>query len=269
MSRLEAYTTEFYQWLSVRSEQSAKVIVPLFLRYFEIASVVDIGCGIGTWLKVFSENNVSEIKGVDGPHIDTTMLMINNNAFATANLAEPFVVDRRYDLAVSLEVAEHLPEERAASFVKDLTDLASVVLFSAAVPGQPGVEHINAQWQDYWRTIFHEHGYVPLDIVRPAIWGRPDVDYWYQQNTMVYCHETIITDRPDLHCVSQNVSLNVVHPDLYELKAQEYQETIRTLSQPNLRRAIHEISRLALKPIGMRLRSLFEHIPGKKGASKQ
>lgn len=268
MSRLEAYTPEFYKWLSTRSEQSAKVIVPLFLRYFEIASVVDIGCGIGTWLKIFSENNVPEMKGVDGPHIDKAMLMIDINAFVTANLAVPFMVDRRYDLAVSLEVAEHLPEERAASFVKDLTDLAPLVLFSAAVPGQPGVEHINAQWQDYWRTIFYKHGYVALDIVRPAIWGRTDVDYWYQQNTMVYCHKTIIEYRPDLHCVSQHVSLNVVHPDLYELKAKEYQETIRTLSQINLRRAIHEISRLALKAICMRLRSLSEHLPLKR-ASKQ
>jgi SAM-dependent methyltransferase len=261
MSRLEAYTPQFYESLSIGSKQSANVIVPLFLRYFQVTSVVDIGCGIGTWLRIFSDNNVRDMTGVDGPHIDKTMLMIDKNVFVTANLAMPFMVDRRYDLAISLEVAEHLPEGRAASFVKDLTELAPVVLFSAAVPGQPGVEHINAQWQDYWRTIFFKHGYVALDIVRPAIWGRADVDYWYQQNTIVYCDNAIIAARPDLHCVSQDVSLNVVHPHLYELKAQEYQEIIKTLSQPNLRRTIHAISNRSLKSIWVRLRSVSEHLP--------
>jgi hypothetical protein len=229
---------------------------------------VDVGCGIGTWLRIFSDNKVRELTGVDGPHIDKTMLMIDQNVFVTANLAMPFMVDRRYDLAVSLEVAEHLPEGRAASFVKDLTQLAPVVLFSAAVPGQPGVEHINAQWQDYWRIIFLKHGYVALDIVRPAIWGRADVDYWYQQNTIVYCDNTIIATRPDLHCVSQDVSLNAVHPHLYELKAQEYQEIIKTLSEPNLRRTIHAISNLSLKSIWVQLRLVSEHLPWNR-ASKQ
>src|ERR1700719_3379502 len=100
MSRLEAYTPQFYQSLSIGSKQSAKVIVPLFMRYFQVTSVVDIGCGIGTWIRVFSDNNVRDMTGVDGPHIDKTMLMIDKNVFVTANLAIPLVVDRRYDLAV-------------------------------------------------------------------------------------------------------------------------------------------------------------------------
>jgi SAM-dependent methyltransferase len=255
VSSLEAYTPQFYEWLSTRSLQSARVIVPLLLRYFEVTSVVDIGCGIGTWLKAFVENNVSDVTGVDGPHIDKAMLMIDKEAFLTLDLCGPLTIGRRYDVAVSLEVAEHLPEQRAASFLKDLTYAAPVVLFSAAVPGQPGIEHVNPQWQDYWRAIFGNYGYMALDIVRPAIWGRADIDYWYQQNTIVYCHNTIITSRPDLHCISEKISLNLVHPDLYQLKADEYEQTIRRLSEPSLRKVIRDIPSLILNAMRKRLHS--------------
>jgi SAM-dependent methyltransferase len=257
VSRLDAYTPQFYEWLSTRSLQSARVIVPVLLRYFSITSVVDIGCGTGTWLKAFAENNILEMLGVDGPHIDKAMLAIDRDAFRTLDLRVPFKFERRYDLAVSLEVAEHLPENRAVSFVKDLTEAALVVLFSAAVPGQPGVEHINAQWQDYWKAIFTAHGYVALDVVRPVIWGRTDVDYWYQQNTIVYCDKSIIADRADLQRVSRHISLNMIHPDLYGIKTREYEEIIRNISKLDLGKAIHSIPRLAIDAIRIRLDSLF------------
>jgi SAM-dependent methyltransferase len=250
VSRLEVYTPEFYQSLSARSLQSARIIVPLFLRYFQVASVIDIGCGIGTWLRAFVENNVSEVTGIDGPHIDKATLMVDKVAFITQDLSAPLTVQHRYDVAVSLEVAEHLPDHRANSFIKDLTDAAPVVLFSAAVPGQPGIEHINPQWQDYWRAIFADYGYAALDLVRPAIWGSAHIDYWYQQNTIVYCDNTVIIARPDLRCVSDKISLNIVHPDLYQLKAQDYKEDIERLSQPN------QIPRLALNAVRRALHPL-------------
>src|ERR1051326_3058645 len=88
--------------------------------------------------------------------------------------------------AISLEVAEHLPEASAQGFVASLTRLAPVVLFSAAVPLQGGAEHVNEQWQEYWRSKFSELDYVACDAIRPVIWGNEDVFTYYQQNILVY-----------------------------------------------------------------------------------
>jgi hypothetical protein len=257
MSVYSPYTREFYDLKSNGSLQSARVIVPVLLRYFRITSVVDVGCGVGNWLKVFQENGITSIRGIDGPHVDDTMLAIDKNAFTAVDLREQFQFRNRYDLAVSLEVAEHLSEDHATSFVKKLTDVAPVVLFSAAVPGQPGVEHVNLQWQDYWRKIFAELDYVPSDIIRPVIWGRLDVEYWYQQNTIVYCQNQVAVNRPDIPYVSKNISLNIIHPLLYDYKRIEYEEAIRIASPLDLKKAISAIPSLTIKAARRRLSSYF------------
>lgn len=249
MSQFERYDRQFYEARCDGSLQSARAIVPIILHYFSIRSVVDIGCGIGTWLKVFEENGVPEILGIDGPHIDQNMLMIPKEKFVAADLRNRLNISGHYDLAVSLEVAEHLPEELSTAFVTRLTAAAPIVLFSAAVPGQPGIEHINAQWQDYWRAIFRDRSYVALDIVRPAVWGRENIDYWYQQNTIIYCHDTIAATRSDLPRASQKASLNMIHPALYEQITQGYEERIRTLSNPNLGDVIRSIPKIAIKTL--------------------
>jgi hypothetical protein len=231
---------------------------PNSIHYFSVRSVVDIGCGIGTWLKVFDENGISNILGIDGPHIDHDMLVIRKEKFVAADLRNQLSIPGHYDLAflaLSLEVAEHLPKELSTAFVMRLTAAAPVVLFSAAVPGQPGIEHINAQWQDYWRAIFRDRSYVALYIVRPRIWGRQDVDYWYQQNTIIYCYDTIAATRSDLPRTSKKASLNVIHPFLYEQITQEYEERITTLSNPSLGNLIRLIPTLAIKTLRRHLES--------------
>lgn len=254
MSQFERYDRQFYEARCDGSLQSARAIIPIVLHYFSVRSVVDIGCGIGTWLKVFEENGVPDILGIDGPHIDQSMLVIQKEKFVAADLRTQSHLLGRYDLAVSLEVAEHLPAEVSTAFVMKLTAAAPVVLFSAAVPGQPGIEHINAQWQDYWRRIFSDRSYVALDIVRPAVWGRQDVEYWYQQNTIVYCHNSIAAIRTDLPSTSKETSLNMIHPGLYKQITNAYEERIEILSNPSLGNVIRSIPTIAIKTLRQHLK---------------
>ena len=106
--------TAIYQ--GVRS--SAEVVVPLVVQLLHPRSVVDVGCGTGTWLKVFEEQGVSDFCGLDGDYVGEA-LEIPTDHFVPADLRMGVTLDRRFDLAVSLEVAEHLPEESAADFVRE------------------------------------------------------------------------------------------------------------------------------------------------------
>ena len=92
----------------------------------------------------------------------------------------------RFDLAISLEVAEHLEPQRSDSLVRDLCALADTVLFAAAIPFQGGAGHINERWQSWWAQKFSENGYDPFDVLRRDIWGRRDIAWWYKQNTIFY-----------------------------------------------------------------------------------
>ena len=66
------------------------------------------------------------------------------------DLNQPFTLDRTSDLVVCLEVAEHVPPLSAGDFIASLTRLASIILFSAAIPYQGGDGHLNEQWPEYW-----------------------------------------------------------------------------------------------------------------------
>src|SRR5262249_658797 len=155
------------------------VVVPLILSIFDIRSVIDIGCGVGGWLKVFQENGVRDCLGIDGDYVPQEMLKIAPACFRAGDLTRPGELERRFDLACSREVAEHLPASSASAFVDALVGAAPVILFSAAVPHQGGTDHVNERWQSYWRQMFEARGYVAVDCVRPRIVGNREVEPWY------------------------------------------------------------------------------------------
>lgn len=169
---------------------SPRVVVPIVISLVRPQSVVDVGCGAGHWLSEFRRLGVERVLGLDGAYVNPDWLIIPKGLFRAVDLAKPFRLNERFDLAVCLEVAEHLPETAAASLVESLVNLSSVVLFSAAIPMQGGTHHINEQWPEYWRRLFQVHGYRMLDLIRREIWKNAAVKFWYRQNTFLFVAES-------------------------------------------------------------------------------
>ena len=138
---------------------SARVILNILFKHYNPKSIVDVGCGSGSWLKVAGEMGVNSLTGIEGSWLNEEMLLSDEIELITHDLSNPLPYLKKYDLAISLEVAEHLPEKRAESFIKYLCNLSKVVLFSAAIPNQGGDHHINEQWQSYWYGIFRDNNY--------------------------------------------------------------------------------------------------------------
>jgi SAM-dependent methyltransferase len=187
---------------------SAAVIVPMVLVAMPIRSVVDVGCGTASWAAEFRAHGVDDVLGVDGSWANRAELHIPRDRFLERDLEAPIRLDRRFDLAVCLEVAEHLPESRAAGLIDDLVGLSPCVLFSAAIPGQGGTHHVNEQYLSYWAQHFERHGFVPVDLIRPRIWNNEDVQYWYRQNIILFA-------APD-HAIAgkgPNVANDYIHPE--------------------------------------------------------
>ena len=178
------YNPKFYRELA-SAQESAREILPLVLDAVKPASAVDIGCGTGHWLSVCSEFGVGEILGVDGPWVKA-QLAIPAEKFIPHDLSTPLKLGRRFDIALSLEVAEHLPASAARVFVQSLCEAADLVVFSAAIPGQGGRRHVNEQWPAYWADLFQELQYECYDFLRPRIWNNPRVAWHYAQNSMIF-----------------------------------------------------------------------------------
>ena len=182
----EDYERPFYEWIDESAMTSAEVVVPLVVDMVQPRSVIDVGCGTGGWLNHFVRHGAEFVHGLDSHRVPDDLLKIDPGAFEVADLTQPVVLDRTFDLAVSLEVAEHLPESAADPLVDLLCSSAPVVLFSAAIPGQEGEAHINEQWPAYWAAKFADRGFESVDVLRPLLWEDQRVDWYYRQNMMLY-----------------------------------------------------------------------------------
>jgi SAM-dependent methyltransferase len=194
--------TNYVYTTGVHNLSAPREVVPIALQFVQPKSVLDIGCGTGTWLKVFEENGVSDYLGIDGSVVPDDQLHITPAKFQTKDLSKPIDLGRRFDLVVCLEVAEHLPAQFADTLVNTLTKHADAILFSAAIPGQGGQDHVNEQWPEYWQKKFETRGYYFHDVIRPRIWNNPAVESWYKQNIFL-----INKTKSD-----NSAMLSVVHP---------------------------------------------------------
>jgi SAM-dependent methyltransferase len=214
------YDVPFYEREQDASLASARVFAPYLCELLHPQSVVDVGCGVGGWLLAFKEQGVETIRGYDGDWVKPEMLRIPRECFSPHDISQPIANDRRYDLAINLEAAEHLPPERAGVLIDSLARLAPVILFSAAIPHQEGRNHVNEQWPDYWIELFRQRSYRALDCLRARLWNHPDVRWWYKQNAMLMVHEDRLRDDATLQELAKSCPepLPLVHPDLFEEK---------------------------------------------------
>lgn len=198
---------------------SAQLILGMVKDLFPVTSMLDVGCGLGTWLRVAGELGISERLGLDGPWLDLKIFDADPGLARIMDLEAGFQLDRRWDLVSSLEVAEHLAPSAAAGFVASLVRHGDVVLFSAAIPYQGGHHHVNEQFLPYWVKLFAAHGYRPVDAFRPVLWDDNRILWWLRQNMILFVNDAALQRYPKLKAEAERrenaMPLSVVHPLLY------------------------------------------------------
>jgi hypothetical protein len=163
-------------------------------------------------------------------------LQIPQDRFRSFDLTKPFDLGCMFDLAISLEVAEHLPADCAQVFVESLTRLAPVVLFSAAIPFQNGAHHINEQWPDEWAGLFKDRSYLPVDFIRKRVWGNDSVEWYYAQNTLLFADVKLLKGNAALKAEFEQTNpdqLSLVHPKQYLYLHDKYLRALIPPEQPS------------------------------------
>lgn len=206
-------------------------VVEILYKALKPASVVDIGCGTGTFLRHFKNLGVSKVLGIDGPWANKTLLRENldDREFREMNLEQPINLNEKFDLAVCVEVAEHIDEKYSDDLITSLTRLSDIIAFSAAIPGQDGQNHVNEQWIDYWVAKFDKHGYIACDVIRPIIWDNKRVQWWYKQNMFLAYRKGLPFNISAFHAFGTGKEIkSYVHPDNYTAKTKWLEDILHS-----------------------------------------
>lgn len=241
----EVYDEEFYKGNYEESaEIMANVVVSEILKIIKPKNVVDFGCGIGIWLKHFKLQGVKEILGVDYNDVEDSMLRIDKSEYLSKDLTKPLKLDKKYDLATSFEVVEHLPEESADTFVDSLTNASDRIFFGAAIPDQGGRDHVNEQYPNYWVKKFQKRGFVCLDILRPRLLLKEDSSMSSRQNILLFIKLETLREEMEEYLPYYQKDKKLVH------------RTVLMQSKPKIIRGFYKIN----QKLGGLFNSVFDKV---------
>jgi SAM-dependent methyltransferase len=211
---------------NIHTKNAPRAIIPIILDKYSVNSILDVGCGTGVWLEEFNKRGLEDLYGIDGIDITAREYTGNPALFQCIDLSEPWNLGRSFDLVISLEVGEHIPDKYASSFLDSICTHTDKVIFSAACPHQDGQGHVNCQWPEYWQLLFNERGFACKDHIRPLIWNYDFPEFWYKQN--IFSAER----DPALAGMEARIA-PFVHPDMLEIWTNKCEYQNKVLSGNN------------------------------------
>jgi hypothetical protein len=185
------YTKEWYLSISESSYVSATHMLGYIFHSigFIPRSIIDIGGGAGAFAAPFYEAGIKDITILDGEWVKDAVQFLPPNCFIYHDLTKPYFPTRKYDMAICCEVIEHIDDQHSDTVLDTITRCSDVCLWSAALPGQGGLNHVNEREESYWEEKFLHRGFIKFDILRNRLTHFNDnfISFWYRQNIMFYC----------------------------------------------------------------------------------
>lgn len=207
----QLYSDEFYKINAKESFESAKKIINILIKYYAPKSVLDIGCGVGTWLKAWKEASATKVLGIDTNEMPENALYIPRKNIKVFDFeVDKLDIEDKFDLAMSLECFEHITKKHEDNAFNTLVNSADIILFSAGIPFQVGTNHINCHKLAYWVDKFKQKGYKCYDIIRPeCIKQSLNVGSWYMQNILVFAKN----DKASI--IEANGAVSIANPVMF------------------------------------------------------
>jgi SAM-dependent methyltransferase len=136
----------------------AQKVARVLEKKYSPDSIVDFGCAIGQHLELFHKEG-KEVAGLEGNPDALEYALVPKSKIKIIDLRDVYKPSQKFDLAICIEVAEHIAEKHANKLVNSLSKAADKIVFTAATPGQGGTHHVNEQPRDYWISKFESVGF--------------------------------------------------------------------------------------------------------------
>jgi SAM-dependent methyltransferase len=187
-SHQEIYDKRYNAFLDVAASQSTEPMAATIKRIFNPTSVIDVGCGTGVLLARLRQIGL-EVKGLEYSDAGIARCRERGVEVEKFDLESEEAIQGSWDVTVSFEVAEHLPESMAENYVRVISQFSPVVIMSAATAGQGGKDHVNEQPHEYWikKMLWRGFDYDGQTSHQVRVeWAEKRVAPWYVNNTMIF-----------------------------------------------------------------------------------
>lgn len=187
------YSKEYYEGIRCANQSYYELFAQVLMEEFQPNTLVDCGCGHGGISREFLNHGCKEAFLFDGsPDAVEIAKSAGMKNVAQLDFISATKIPATGDLAICLEVAEHIPTAHAPNLCRLLSGAATTLAFTAAPPGQGGHLHVNNQPQSYWIDLFAKNGMIydaqTVARIREKFAGRMLSDY--DQNLMVFRKKT-------------------------------------------------------------------------------
>jgi hypothetical protein len=188
----ELYTPKFFEKRTTKMRKWECPIGKWLAQELQITSMVDFGCAVGSFLEGALKGGVKRIRGYEYAY-DSALPYIPAHIkphISFGDAGKPIDCGK-FDLAMSIEVAEHLLPEQSDTFVANLTNAGEkYVILTAAPPTQDGYYHLNLQPYEFWIDKIEARGWklrTDLADKAKAAWASvPNVPGHINRNIMFF-----------------------------------------------------------------------------------
>ena len=229
---VESSHLDEHRQLLPANRYASTVVFNILDQALAIDSILDLGCGTGVWMWAALSKPGRTVFGIDRESYPAEDLLVPSEFIINTTLDSTVDLHRRFDLVLCLETAEHIVQDHAACVVVNCVRHSDIVLFSAAIPGQGGLNHVNEQPPEFWQRLFDEAGYEVVDYIRALIWDDAGIPVWYRQNMLLFVNRKAPSVLDVLHAVAKeaSISLSRAHPSLVKWQAERWASCSARLS---------------------------------------
>lgn len=164
---------EYYPPDYIKSATMPEHVVNAYVRYVceyyikikkkELTSLVEFGSAGGWFLKAFQDIFIDAV-GLEGTLAGCVQCIkqgVRGDTISRVDFRNPIALNRKFDVALCTEVAEHVESPFAATLVRSLTQASDLVWFSSEPPNtnKPHLHHCNEQPLKYWINLFAFFGF--------------------------------------------------------------------------------------------------------------
>ncbi len=155
-------------------------------------SVLDLGCGVGSYLEGFLNAGCKNLLGIELSFSDVEKYIVEDirSHIIEGDVTTSLNLNRKFDCVISFEVGEHIAPYGTEKFIDNLILCSDrYIILTAAPPGQRGTGHINLRSKDFWIESIVSKGFLYReDLVEKyrVKWKEFNVEKYILNNLMVF-----------------------------------------------------------------------------------